>query len=186
MLRLRIPVPSQREAFHRRGICRASEQRPQPAELEQENPVEPPVPQQEQVSTTDPDSTYATKGGPARLGYYNNYLIDNSSCVMATPARLSHESLAARQMNRAPSATLRIGAAYTCCGHYVRQRRTAAMAGRSGYHPVHPGQTEPSEKKRLLWDRPGHPPPALRDCNLRAWLTAEESHQPFQVLHSCG
>src|SRR5271165_4266990 len=72
------------------------------AELEQENPVEPPVPQQDQVSTTDPDSTYATKGGPARLGYYNNYLIDNSSCVIvgvqATPARLSHESLAARQM----------------------------------------------------------------------------------------
>src|SRR5579862_2709124 len=31
------------------------------AELEQENPVEPPVPQQDQVSTTDPDSTYATK-----------------------------------------------------------------------------------------------------------------------------
>jgi transposase len=71
-------------------------------ELEQENPVEPPVPQQEQVSTTDPDSTYATKGGPARLGYYNNYLVDNSSCVIvgvqATPARLSHESLAARDM----------------------------------------------------------------------------------------
>ena len=30
-------------------------------ELERENPVEPPVPQQEKVSTTDPDSTYATK-----------------------------------------------------------------------------------------------------------------------------
>ncbi|HEX8712431.1 MAG TPA: IS1182 family transposase [Terracidiphilus sp.] len=72
------------------------------AELEQENPVEPPVPQQDQVSTTDPDSTYATKGGPARLGYYNNYLVDNHSCVIvgvqATPARLSHESLAAREM----------------------------------------------------------------------------------------
>jgi transposase len=71
-------------------------------ELERENPVEPPLPQQDQVSTTDPDSTYATKGGPARLGYYNNYLVDNSSCVIvgvqATPARLSHESLAARQM----------------------------------------------------------------------------------------
>ena len=42
------------------------------------------------------------KGGPARLGYYNNYLVDNSSCVIvgvqATPARLSHESLAAREM----------------------------------------------------------------------------------------
>ena len=32
-------------------------------ELEQQNPVEEPVHQQEQVSTTDPDATYATKGG---------------------------------------------------------------------------------------------------------------------------
>lgn len=39
-------------------------------ELAEQNPVEKPVHQQEQVSTTDPDSTYATKGGtPARLGY---------------------------------------------------------------------------------------------------------------------
>jgi transposase len=71
-------------------------------ELEQENPVEPPVPQQEKVSTTDPDSTYATKGGPARLGYYDNYLVDNASCVIvgvqATAARLSQESVAARDM----------------------------------------------------------------------------------------
>src|SRR5277367_5475272 len=45
------------------------------AELEMQNPVEEPVHTQDQVSTTDPDSTYATKGGtPARLGYYDNYL----------------------------------------------------------------------------------------------------------------
>src|SRR2546428_6238881 len=71
-------------------------------ELERESPVEPPVAQQEKVSTTDPDSTYATKGGPARLGYYDNYLVDNASCVIvgvqATPARLSQESAAARDM----------------------------------------------------------------------------------------
>jgi transposase len=71
-------------------------------ELEQENPIEPPVPQQDKVSTTDPDSTYATKGGAARLGYYDNYLVDNASCVIvgvqATPARLSQESVAARDM----------------------------------------------------------------------------------------
>src|SRR5213595_973314 len=71
-------------------------------ELERENPVEPPVPQQEKVSTTDPDSTYATKGGPARLGYFDNYLVDNASCVIvgvqATAARLSQESVAARDM----------------------------------------------------------------------------------------
>ena len=71
-------------------------------ELERENPVEPPVEQQDKVSTTDPDSTYATKGGPARLGYYDNYLVDNASCVIvgvqATAARLSQESVAARDM----------------------------------------------------------------------------------------
>ena len=39
-------------------------------EVEEQNPVEEPVHEQDQVSTTDPDSTFATKGGtPARLGY---------------------------------------------------------------------------------------------------------------------
>jgi hypothetical protein len=55
------------------------------------------------VSTTDPDSTYATKGGtPARLGYYDNYLVDNHSCVIvgvqATAARMSQETVAAQDM----------------------------------------------------------------------------------------
>jgi len=72
-------------------------------ELEQQNPVEEPVHEQDQVSTTDPDSTYATKGGtPARLGYYDNYLVDNQSCVIvgvqATAARMSQETVAAQDM----------------------------------------------------------------------------------------
>jgi transposase len=73
------------------------------ADLEQENPVEEPAQQQDQVSTTDPDSTDSTKGDrPAERGYFNNYRIDNRSCVMvgvqATAARLSQESAAAREM----------------------------------------------------------------------------------------
>jgi transposase len=72
-------------------------------ELEEQNPIEEPVHQQDQVSTTDPDSTYATKGGtPARLGYYDNYLVDNDSCVIvgvqATAARMSQETVAAQDM----------------------------------------------------------------------------------------
>src|SRR5947209_11117857 len=72
-------------------------------EVEHQNPVEGPVHQQDQVSTTDPDSTYATKGGtPARLGYYDNYLVDNDSCVIvgvqATAARMSQETVAAQDM----------------------------------------------------------------------------------------
>src|SRR5262245_49254189 len=72
-------------------------------ELAEQNPVEVPVHEQDQISTTDPDSTYATKGGtPARLGYYDNYLVDNPSCVIvgvqATAARLSQETVAAQDM----------------------------------------------------------------------------------------
>jgi transposase len=72
-------------------------------ELEQQNPVEEPVHEQDQVSTTDPDSTYATKGStPARLGYYDNYLVDNPSCVIvgvqASAARMSQETVAAQDM----------------------------------------------------------------------------------------
>jgi len=72
-------------------------------EVEERNPVEEPVHEQDQVSTTDPDSTYATKGGtPARLGYYDNYLVDNHSCVIvgvqATAARMSQETVAAQDM----------------------------------------------------------------------------------------
>src|SRR2546426_2475691 len=72
-------------------------------EVEERNPVEEPVHEQDQVSTTDPDSTYATKGGtPARLGYYDNYLVDNHSCVIvgvqATAARMSQETVAAQGM----------------------------------------------------------------------------------------
>ncbi len=72
-------------------------------ELAEQNPVEEPVHEQDQISTTDPDSTYATKGGtPARLGYYDNYLVDNDSCVIvgvqATAARMSQETVAAQDM----------------------------------------------------------------------------------------
>jgi hypothetical protein len=72
-------------------------------EVEEQNPVEEPVHEQDKVSTTDPDSTYATKGGtPARLGYYDNYLVDNHSCVIvgvqATAARMSQETVAAQDM----------------------------------------------------------------------------------------
>jgi hypothetical protein len=74
-------------------------------ELEEENGdgEPPPVQEQDKVSTTDPDATYASKGkGLATLGYYDNYLIDNPSCVMvgvqATAARFSQESVAAREM----------------------------------------------------------------------------------------
>ena len=94
----RIPREQLTEVAHVKGTVREYL-----ADLEQENPIEEPAHQQDQVSTTDPDSTYSTKGDrPAELGYFNNYLIDNQSCVIvgvqATSARLSQESAAAREM----------------------------------------------------------------------------------------
>ncbi len=89
-------------------------------ELEQQNPAEEPVHQQEQVSTTDPDSTYATKGGtPARLGYYDNYLVDNHSCVI-------------------------VGVQATA----LRKRRVPAVANGAGHHTVyaHAGQYSPQKQ----------------------------------------
>src|SRR5207244_1907367 len=52
-------------------------------ELEQENGDGEPIHQQDKVSTTAPDSTYLTKGNrAAERGYFDNYLIDNESCVI--------------------------------------------------------------------------------------------------------
>jgi hypothetical protein len=75
------------------------------AEVEEQNRSgEPePVHEQEKVSTTDPDATYFSKGNMfATLGYFDNYLVDNASCVIvgvkATAARMSQESASAREM----------------------------------------------------------------------------------------
>jgi transposase len=56
----------------------------------------------EKLSKTDPDATWSGKNGPAVWAYYDNYLIDNESCIVigveATPARFSQEPAAAKQM----------------------------------------------------------------------------------------
>ena len=53
------------------------------------------------ISTTDPEAALSSKRGASEFAYYDNYLIGNRSCiiagVMATPARLSKEIVAARQ-----------------------------------------------------------------------------------------
>src|SRR5215472_7904880 len=56
----------------------------------------------EKLFKTDPDATWSGKNGPAVWAYYDNYLIDNESCIVigveATPARFSQEPAAAKQM----------------------------------------------------------------------------------------
>jgi hypothetical protein len=73
------------------------------ADIEQENPTEEPAHQHDKISTTDPDSTFFTKGDrPTEIGFFDNYLIDNRSCVIlgvqATAARSSQERVAACEM----------------------------------------------------------------------------------------
>ena len=127
------------------------------AELEEENGDGEPVHQQDKVSTTDPDATYASKGhATAKLGYYDNYLIDNASCVIvgvqATAARLSQESAAARDMidgyreryGRLPQS---LG-----CGQHLRQRRDAAVAGRTQHHALHPRQRKPHRRRAICME----------------------------------
>src|SRR5262249_41507801 len=78
-------------------------------ELEQQNPVEEAVHEQDQVSTTDPDSTYATKGGtPARLGYYDNYLVNNAS-LYASPILWAKSDIDAAACTRCQSSAARVG-----------------------------------------------------------------------------
>ncbi len=104
------------------------------SEVEKENGSgEPPTHQQDRVSTTDPDATYASKGCMvASLGYFDNYLVDNHSCVIvdveATAARLSQESVAARDMITPLHGTPRRSAAHRGRRHQLRQRRNARLA----------------------------------------------------------
>jgi transposase len=70
-------------------------------ELEEQNPVREPVHEQDQVSTTDPDSTYATKGGTsARLGYYDNYLVDGAFVTLPVVGCAHSVYVASRKDNR--------------------------------------------------------------------------------------
>ncbi len=131
-------------------------------ELEQQNPVEEPVHQQDQVSTTHPDSTYATKGGtPARLGYYDNYLVDNHSCVIvgvqATAARMSQETVAAQDMltrfAQWRGTRARIGGGR----HDLRERRVLAMVGGSEHHALYANPRQyPQKEQSVLRSRAVH------------------------------
>jgi len=100
--------------------------------------TEEPVHQQDQVSTTDPDSTYATKVEP-RPGSVTTTTIWWTTTVrdcgvQATAARMSQETVAAQDMilgspmARTPS---RVGG----CGCHLRQRRVPAVADGANITP---------------------------------------------------
>ena len=125
-------------------------------EVEEQNPIEEPVHEQDQVSTTNPDSTYATKGGtPARLAYYDNYLVDNDSCVIvgvqATAARMSQETVAAQDMltrfvQRQGGASIH----HSRCDLW--QWGVSAMVAGSRHHSLYAHARQCSEKEQpRLW-----------------------------------
>jgi 1-aminocyclopropane-1-carboxylate deaminase/D-cysteine desulfhydrase-like pyridoxal-dependent ACC family enzyme len=124
-------------------------------ELEQQNPSEEPV-HQKQESTTDPDATYATKGGtPARLGYYDNYLVDNRSCVIvgvqATAARMSQETVAAQDMiTRFAQSQGRHPESVAADATYGHGEFLAVVNG-AGHHALyaHSGQCSPQAQSTL-------------------------------------
>ena len=162
-------------------------------ELEEQNPVEEPVHQQEQVSTTDPDSTYATKGGtPARLGYYDNYLVDNHSCVIvgvqATAARMSQETVAAQDMltrfarwqGREPVSV----AADTTYGngeflHWLAEREIIPYMRTPGQRPQ---KEEPLLRPRTFYLSAGKQQLSL-SCRAATQLRRAECPEPHLCLH---
>jgi transposase len=120
------------------------EQLAEAVELEQQNPAEEPAHQQGQVSTTDPDASYATKGGtPARLGYYDNDLVepelrnrgstsDGSTDESGNGGRAGHaRSLLAMARTRARIGSGRpTGTGSSCNGWRIGASRPLAKAQR--------------------------------------------------------
>lgn len=93
------------EQVERENVIAEPEQTPEPSsegegepELRRTYRNSPPM----KISTTDPEAALSSKRGASEFAYYDNYLIDNRSCIIAgvigTPARLSQEIIATRQM----------------------------------------------------------------------------------------
>ena len=162
-------------------------------ELEQQNPTEEPVHEQDQVSTTDPDSTYATKGGtPARLGYYDNYLVDNpqlrdrgsasdgSTDESGNGGRAGHaHSFHAMARTRA-----RIGSGR----HDLRERGVLAMVGGSEHHSLYANPRQhPQKEQPVLRSRAVHLSTRKQQLSLSCGAATElwwsQHAEPHLCLH---
>jgi transposase len=160
-------------------------------ELEQQNPAEEPVPEQDQVSTTDPDSTYATKGGtPARLGYYDNYLVDNHSCVIVGVQATADESGDGGRAGHAHSlhAMARTRARIGGGGHDLRQRGVLAMVGGSQHHALYANPRQyPQKEQSVLRSRAVHVSTRKQQLSLSGGAATElwwpQHAEPHLCLH---
>ena len=126
-------------------------------ELEAQYPVGEPTHSQDKVSTTDPDSTYATKGGtPARMGYYNNYLVDKSQLHYRRRASYGCSPKRGIPSCRRDDRSLRSVATKKPTVHRRRcelwQRRVVAVVDGSEDYTIHAHpRCRRSNKKSALW-----------------------------------
>src|SRR5579864_714081 len=128
-------------------------------ELEQQNPVEEPVHEQDKVSTTDPDSTYATKGGtPARLGLLRQ--LPGGQCKLRDCGSAGHGGAhepgdgGRARYAHALRPMARAGARLGGGRHDLRERGVLARVGGSGDHSLHADPRQyPQKEQSLLWSR---------------------------------
>src|SRR5882724_3685454 len=126
-------------------------------ELEQQNPMEEPVHQQDQVSTTDPDSTYATKGGtPAPAGLLRQ--LSGGQCQLRDRRSASdgstHESRNCGRARHAHALRTVAGTRTLVGGRrcHVRERGVPAMVDGAEYHALHAHARQCFAKKQSrLW-----------------------------------
>src|ERR1700687_2947242 len=125
-------------------------------ELEQQNPTEEPVHEQEQVSTTDPDSTYATKGGNACPARLLRQLSDRQpqlrDCGSASDGGAHEPGDSGRPRHDRPirqMARTRARVGGRRC--HLRERRVPAVVNGAANHTVyaHAGQRSAQEQSAL-------------------------------------
>jgi transposase len=162
-------------------------------ELEEQNPVEEPAHEQDLVSTTDPDSTYATKGrhtGPVgvlrQLSGGQSQLRDCGSAGNGGAAEPGDRSRAshAHPFRAMARTNARIGGGR----HDVRERRVSAMVGRAGNHRLHADAREcEAQEQPLLRTGAIYLSARKQQLSLSGWGTAQlrwvECSQSCSRLH---
>ena len=100
---------------------------------------------------------------PPRLGYYDNYLVDNPSCVIVgvqgTAARMSQETVAAQDMITRFAEWQGREPQYGGRRYHLRQWRVPAMVAGAGHHSLyhHAGQHIRQEETARSTARSGLP-----------------------------
>ncbi len=157
-------------------------------ELEQQNPTEDPVHQQDQVSTTDPDATYATKGGtPVRqLSDRQSQLRDRRGASDGSPDESGNGSRAGHAHSLHAMARTRAGIGSG--RHDLREWGVLAMVGGSEHHSLYANPRQyPQKEQFVLRSRAVHVSTRKQQLSLSCGGTAQlcrpECSQPRSRLY---